>query len=113
MAERKQHLRQWLILRMLSARSLGATLKEMAVETGMGERTIRRDLVDLQSVGFPLAETVSDHGRKHWRLADTGQAPAMRFTWAEAVAISLGRQFLEPLAGTLWWQEAQSAFRKI
>ena len=113
MAEQRQHLRQWLLLRRLSTRSLGLTLKEMAAETGMGERTIRRDLIDLQSVGFPLAETISDHGRKHWRLADAGQAPEMRFTWAEAASIYLGRQFLEPLAGTVWWQEAQSAFRKI
>lgn len=113
MAERRQHLRQWVLVRMLSTRSRGLTLKEMASETGMGERTIRRDLIDLQSVGFPLVETISDHGRKHWRMADGGQAPELRFTWAEAVAVYLGRRFLEPLAGTVWWVEAQSAFRKL
>ena len=37
----------------------------------------------------------------------------MSFTWAEAASLYLGRRFLEPLAGTHFWEGSQSAFRKI
>lgn len=106
-------LRQWSLLMALSARRLGMTVAEMADETGVKPRTIRRDLATLQQVGFPLQETVSDHGRKHWRIIEDRAKPAMSFNWAEAAALYLGRRFLEPLAGTHLWDGAQSALRKI
>jgi len=39
--------------------------------------------------------------------------PGLTFTFDEAMALYLGRRFLEPLAGTLFWEAAQRAFRKI
>ena len=106
-------LRQWSLLTALGVRRRGMTVREMADETGANIRSIRRDLATLQRVGFPLTETVSDHGRKHWCLAANGSAPPMSFTWAEAISLYLGRRFLEPLAGTYLWDGAQSAFAKI
>lgn len=106
-------VRQWILLREISSRRLGLTIKEMARDYGVSQRTIRRDLMTLQRVGFPLEERESDHGRKHWRLGATASAPLLSFTWDEAIALFLARRHLEPLAGTHLWESAQRAFQKI
>ena len=106
-------LRHWSLLTALATRQWGMTIREMADETGVSTRTIRRDLITLQSLGFPLRETVADHGRKHWKLGPGLAAPVMSFNWEEAAALYLGRHLLEPLAGTHLWDGAQSAMRKI
>jgi len=74
-------VRQWILLRTLSARHHGATVK--------------------------------DHGGKKWRIEVGGNQPGLSFAFDEALALHLGRRFLEPLAGTLFWEAAQRAFRKI
>lgn len=106
-------LRHWSLLTALASRQRGMTIREMADDSGVSTRTIRRDLISLQSLGFPLRETVSDHGRKHWRLGPGHSSPAMSFNWEEAAALYLGRHLLKPLAGTHLWSGAQSALRKI
>ncbi len=113
MADSTQLLRQWTVLRTLSARRHGATLKQLATDTGVSEKTIGRDLRLLRRLAFPIDEKVGEHGRKHWIMTDTGGLPALGFTLEEAAALYLGRQFLEGLAGTLFWTGAQSAFKKI
>ncbi|WP_425617511.1 helix-turn-helix transcriptional regulator [Anatilimnocola sp. NA78] len=105
--------RHWILLRILTARRHGATLRELAEEGGVSQKTIQRDLEMLKQLGFDLRDTVADHGRKHWKLADSGGLLQLKLTTEEAAAIYLGRQFLEPLAGTLFFQGAQSAFHKI
>lgn len=113
MAETLPILRQWLLLKVLSTRRQGVTLRQMAAETGCSQKTIRRDLDTLRQVGFVLTCTESDRGRKHWRLADPSGHSALSFDFLEAFSLYLGRQFLEPLAGTHFWDSARSAFRKI
>ena len=105
-------VRQWTLLRTLSARRLGVTVQEVAAEMGVHEKTIRRDLALLASVGFPLDESRGEHGQKRWRLgAPSGHE--LTFAFDEALALFLGRRFLDPLAGTLLWEAAQRAFKKI
>jgi len=106
-------IRQWRLLRMLSARRYGLTIREMAQETGVGEKTIRRDLNLFRRVGFLLVETVGERGRKTWRPAGDWSAPALSLAWDEAAALYLGHRFLEPMAGTPFWWAAQSGWRKI
>jgi hypothetical protein len=106
-------VRQWLVLRALGARRVGVSVQELARELAVNEKTIRRDLVTLAGVGFPLAETTIDHGRKLWRLENGAAVPGLSFAVDEALALYLGRRLLEPLAGTFFWQAAQNAFRKI
>ena len=105
--------RQWSLLKSLSARHYGITVREMAGEMGVSEKTIRRDLDVFRDVGFPLEETVGDFGRKRWRITHPGIQPPLSFRYDEALALYLGRKFLEPLAGTLFWDAAQRAFQKI
>ncbi|MFO7907215.1 MAG: helix-turn-helix transcriptional regulator [Planctomycetota bacterium] len=106
-------VRQWILLRTLCARRYGATVKEMAEELGVSERTVRRDLETFQQSGFPLAEIVEEHGRKKWRVEPGKNQPGLTFTFDEAIALYLGRHLLEPLAGTPFWEAAQRAFKKI
>jgi predicted DNA-binding transcriptional regulator YafY len=105
-------VRQWTLLRSLSASRNGRTVQELADDMAVSQKTIRRDLGLLARVGFPLVESIADHGRKSWRIAGDGQPP-MHLAFDELAALYLGRRFLEPLAGTLIWDAAQRAFRKI
>lgn len=112
LADHPPLIRQWLLLRVLSARRYGATVAEMASEMGVSVKTVRRDLVAFQQAGFPLEEHREKHGRKVWRL-HPGCAPGISFTLDEALALYLGRRLLDPLAGTYLWDAAQRAFRKV
>lgn len=113
MSDASTLLRQWTLLKTLSARRYGASLKDLSSELEVSTRTIRRDLDMISRMGFPLTEEVVDEfGRKNWKLKDDA-GDALGFNLTEAVSLYLGRRFLEPLAGTLFWEGAQSAFRKI
>lgn len=105
--------RQWALLRALTTRHLGLTIRQMADEVGVTERTIRRDLIVFRDVGFPLVEEIGEFGLKTWRIRGGRDPPALSFTFEVAAALYLGRRLLEPLAGTLFWEAARSASQKI
>ncbi len=105
--------RHLILIRTLSARRSGATVKELARESGVTEKTIRRDFNRLKQCGFPLVESTGDHGRKTWRVTNDGKLPPLVFAVDEAVVLYLARQLLEPLAGTCLWEAAHRAMRKV
>ena len=113
MAEEKPLVRQWNMLRLLSARGDGVTVKEMASELGTSDKTVRRYLHTFVQTGFPVQESVGPHGRKAWSIGLRSVHGGLSFNFDEAVSLYLGRRFLEPLAGTLFWEASQRAFRKI
>ena len=106
-------LRQWLLMQMLARRHFGATVKELAHELSVSEKTIRRDLERLQYSGIPLRKIEEAYGRISWKLDRPEGAPPVSFTFDEAAALHLARRFMEPLAGTYLWQAAQRAFQKL
>ena len=53
MTEQGPLVRQWILLRTLSARRCGVTVNEMAEESSVSEKTVRRDLEAFQTAGFP------------------------------------------------------------
>jgi len=106
-------VRQWTLLRVLSRRDSGLTVKQMAEELAVSEKTIRRDLETFKRVGFPLQETVAQFGCKKWHIDPTRSGPGLSFAFDEALALYLARRLMEPLAGTPFWEAAQRAFRKI
>lgn len=108
-------VRHWLLLNSLSARRFGLSVRELAAELNVGDKTIRRDLELLQSVGFPLEETIGERGRKTWRLPGgaNGQPPSISFAFDEALALYLGRRLLDPLTGTFLGQAAGRALGKV
>jgi predicted DNA-binding transcriptional regulator YafY len=105
--------RQLILIRTLTARRYGASVRELAHEMGVTEKTIRRDLRRFKRIGLAVLETTEDHGRKTWRLVNDGKLPPLAFTYDEAAVLYLARALLEPLAGTLFWEAANSAMRKI
>lgn len=112
MAEQKGIVRQWIVIRHL-ARPTGATVRELAEVCGVSQKTIRRDLEDLQSAGFPLNEETGARGRKSWTLRFPVQAPGLGFNYDEALALYMSRLFMLPLAGTHLDQAAHSAYGKL
>ncbi len=105
--------RQWRLLQLLSARRNGATVRDIAEEMDVVDKTVRRDLQFLTRIGFPLIESVGDHGRKSWKLDAAPGVASLKFNLTEILSLYLGRRFLEPLAGTNAWIGAESAFKKI
>lgn len=101
------------LLRILSARRLGCSLQELADETSVSVKTIRRDLQVLKREGFPLEEKNGPHGRKAWKLADGASQPQLTVNLAEVASMIIARRLMEPLAGTLYWDGTQSLFRKL
>src|SRR5918994_4624873 len=106
-------IRQWSILKTLEA-SRRVTIDDLAKQTGVTTRTIRRDLEALQEAGFPLFDETHD-GKKYWmleqrafrRLADTA------FTLAELSALYFSRTLVECLASTPFQHDVRSAFDKL
>ncbi|WLD12860.1 HTH domain-containing protein [Planctellipticum variicoloris] len=78
MSDSAQLIRQWTLLRLLFARRHGATLKELAADAGVSQKTILRDLKLLRRLAFPIEETVGEHGRKHWRMRRRLRLPDSR-----------------------------------
>jgi proteasome accessory factor B len=106
-------VRQWNLLKLLSARRFGVSIAEMVEETGVSAKTIRRDLEAFVLAGFPLEEKPAERGKKLWHLSVNHGQPEISFAFDQALALYLGRRFLEPLAGTMIWQAAQQAFKKV
>lgn len=106
-------LRQWSLIKSLSARRYGVTIKEVAEEMGVSLRTVRRDLQLFQELGFPLEEVAGDFGRKQWRIKQTWTEPQHHFTFDEAMALLMARRLLDPLSGSPIGQAAHRAFKKI
>jgi proteasome accessory factor B len=88
------------------------TVAEIARELEVSSKTIRRDLDTFRTVGFGVKEEVGEFGRKSYRLP-LRQDPLLAFTYDEALALYLGRRHLDSLSGTVFWDAAQRAFRKI
>lgn len=113
MADVQPLVRQWMVLRTLSARRYGVGVRELAAELNVTQKTIRRDLQTLDRVGFPLHEEKAARGKKLWKLQNRDGPPQFTFNLTEVLSLYLGRRFLEPLAGTYFWDGAQSAFAKV
>jgi predicted DNA-binding transcriptional regulator YafY len=105
--------RRFNVIRLLEARRLGASVAEIAREMGVSQKTIRRDLEFLQRINIPIEEVTGPRGRKTWRMIGKANSAPLTFTYDEAVAIYLGRRFLQPLTGTNLGEAAESALRKI
>ncbi len=61
-------VRQWQLLEWLSSDPKGITVGKAAKVTGVSLKTIRRDLILLQKIGFDLEETEEEFNRKRWRV---------------------------------------------
>lgn len=113
MARNAEMIRQWEILRTLESARFGKTIQELAVDRGVTQRTIRRDLAALEEAGFPL-ESTEGAGAHRWKLSrrvtpDLNQT----FTVAELSALYFSRTLIECLAGTPFHGDLKKAFDKL
>ena len=105
-------IRQWKILKTIEAgRFIGAA--QLALEHGVTERTIRRDVEALQEAGFPLYDDRAD-GRKVWRLVEGYRQKLVQgFTLSELAALYFSRNMMSFLGRAPFGQDLESAFGKI
>ncbi len=111
MSDSKALIRQWRLLRLLADARHGYTVRELQTEMGVSLETVRRDLKDLKMAGFQIRENVGFRGVKRWRVEDFEDSFQLNIT--DLLSIYVGQQFLEPLAGTAFWEGQQKVFRKI
>ncbi|MEZ6043677.1 MAG: WYL domain-containing protein [Planctomycetaceae bacterium] len=111
MSASKSLIRQWRLLKLLADAHTGYTVKELSAEMEVSLETIRRDISDLTTGGFRVCESVGFRGVKRWRVE--GFREAFGFTITDLLSIYMGRQFLEPLAGTPFWDGQHKVFSKI
>ena len=113
MAEDPQMVRRFNLIRLLGARRLGVTIRDLVHEFGVTDKTIRRDLDFLKQMAVPIEERTGERGKKTWKLGESWNRPPLEFTFDEAAALFLGRQLMESMAGTPFWEAASGAWRKI
>ena len=106
-------VRQWLLLKTLCSRRNGESIRALASEMEVSEKTIRRDITTFLDAGVPIEEWRGEQGTKHYRLDPKAARADLAFTFDEALALYLCRRYLMPYQGTHLWTATQRAFRKI
>ncbi len=79
-------------------------------EAEVSDKTIRRDLKVLQNV-FDIKERTGDSGVKRWRMKPL--ADQVGFNYTDLLSIHMSQQFMEPLAGTPFWEGNRNVLRKV
>src|SRR5690606_3894590 len=74
-------------------------------------RSIQRDIAILQVAGFPLEDVTISRNQKRWKMRPFSEL--MGFNFADMISILMSRRFLEPLAGTPFWEGHQKVYRKV
>ena len=106
-------VRQWLLLKTLCTRTNGESVRNLASEMEVSEKTIRRDISTFLDAGVPIEESTGEQGTKHYRLNPKAARADLAFTFDEALALYLCRRYLAPFQGTHLWTSTLRAFRKI
>jgi predicted DNA-binding transcriptional regulator YafY len=111
MNESEQLLRQWKILQLLADSKVGYTMQELVDGFQVSQRSIQRDIAVLQVAGFPLEDITVARNLKRWKMRPFSDL--MGFNFADMISIVMSRRFLEPLAGTPFWEGHQKVYRKV
>lgn len=87
------------------------TVKELAQEFGVSQRTILRDLQELSELGVPLYSEVGPHGG--YQVLKTRVLPPIAFTEEEAVAVFFAVHALRHYSSLPFEAESSSALGKF
>ncbi len=90
---------------------LGRPLVELAEDLGVSEKTIRRDLADLQDAGFEIELVRIDH-RAAARLVEHTTSN-VTITRRERYTLLAIRSMFDVLRGTPLWEDVSSILRKL
>ncbi len=114
MDKSSQISRQWSLLQHLSKHPNGVSIDELSRELHVSSRTIQRDLNAMKDAGVSIDEEQKvPSGKKFLRFALPSDDDNNHLSYDEAVALYIGRQFLEPMMGSILWEAASSGLRKI
>ena len=100
------------VIRLIEARH-GITIAELALETGVGRRTIQRDLNAIHEAGYPLTSEWQEGEKLYRFLTRFKDVPPISFTLQELMTLSLLRSQLDLLNGTPFLEDMKSVFRKV
>jgi len=107
-----QIIRQWRLIRSLEARP-GKTVAELAQELECSERTIWRDLQDLEAAGFLLSGQ-KEKGRSHIGFVEGYQSQLpLSLLYSELISLYISRKHLQPLQGTPFQERFDSLFARL
>ena len=120
MARNEQLIRQHKILQILERVRFGKTIEEIRADImdelgiqSLSTRTVKRDLMALQAAGIDVDAHEIARG-KVWKLGPRAKSSTkISFSSTELIALSLGRDLMNPLAGTPFWSGIESFWRKI
>jgi predicted DNA-binding transcriptional regulator YafY len=112
MSRGDQIIRQWRLITLLESRP-ERTVADLARELGCSERTIWRDLQDVEAAGFPLG-CEKREGRSHYRLLEGFRCHLpFPLSYSELLSLYLSRSLLQPLQGTPFSDSFDSLFAKL
>lgn len=101
------------VIRLLEAR-YGATVEELAEETGVNRRTVFRDLQAIRDAGYPLLSEAREDGRTLYRfLTGFRKIPPITFSLPELMTLYLCRGQLAFLRGTPFQDDLDAIFGRI
>jgi len=100
------------IIRLIEARN-GVSLTELEEETGVGRRTIQRDIIAIQEAGYPLTFEWEEGEKLYRFITGFKNVPPISFTLQELLTLSLTRSQLDFLEGTPFAEDLASVFRKV
>lgn len=107
-----QLIRQWTLLQELAAARWGRTTAELARAVHASERTVRRDLHDLEAAGFPIER--EHRGREvRYRLARAKALPNLPLTLDEALALHQAAVTAAILQNPAFHHPLESAVAKL
>ncbi|MEI6246222.1 MAG: WYL domain-containing protein [Acidobacteriota bacterium] len=107
-------IRQWQILRAVESARTGITIHDLARETRVTTRTIRRDLTALQEAGFALFDEGEGNETKRWKFnAAPFRAVQDGLSVADVAALYLSRSIVVALSGWPLVDELGAALAKL
>lgn len=95
---------------MLESSKRGCSVADLVAETEVSDKTVRRDLKVLEAV-FDISTSTNTDRIKRWQMKSFSEQAG--FCLTDLLSIHMGRQFLEPLAGTPFWEGYRKVLRKV
>ena len=108
----RQVVRQLDLLRSLQASHYGRSVTQLSEEFDVTKRTIQRDLIDLQEVGFILTSEQREDQQAYWRLEKDPKFP-LNIPVLEIAAILFAEKAGFGLTGTPFGEHLHSAVRRF
>lgn len=113
MARGEQLGRQWMLLQMLITSTDGRSVSDLSKKVNCHTRTVYRDLEALQIAGFPIY-TEKKEGKTVWCILETARKKTpIPLNLSELMALYFGRDMLNVLKNTIFYDSLKSLFTKI